>query len=50
MHEHRFTADELAPLSQQWSAWIAQGITEAERSSRPLFDALAAAAPQSSPH
>jgi len=50
MHEHRFTADELAPLSQQWSAWIAQGITEAERSSRPLFDALAAAPPQSSPH
>jgi putative proteasome-type protease len=50
MHEHRFTADELAPLSQQWSAWISKGVTEAEHSSGPLFDAVAAAAPHSSPH
>jgi len=42
MHEHRFTAEELAPISSEWSEWIARGITKVKPISAPLFAALEA--------
>lgn len=48
MHEYRFSAEELAPLSIRWSEWIARGITDAESVSASLFAVLEAAVPQPS--
>lgn len=50
MREHRFSEEDLAPLSAMWSEWIVRGITEAESVSAPLFDALRAALPRSTAH
>lgn len=47
MHERRFSAEELAPLSTLWSQWIARGISDAETVSAPLFTALEATTPAS---
>lgn len=46
IQEHRFSAEELAPLSTRWSAWIARGITDVESVSASLFAVLDAAIPQ----
>ncbi|TAJ21443.1 MAG: peptidase [Dehalococcoidia bacterium] len=45
MREHRFSAEELEPLSARWSEWIARGIVDAESVSASLFAVLEAAAP-----
>ncbi len=42
IHEHRFSEEELGPLSARWSEWIARGITDVEPVSAPLFAMLEA--------
>lgn len=50
MQQYRFSADELAPLSQQWSKWIARGVTKAGPYAAPLFGALRATGAQRASH
>lgn len=42
MHEHRFSAEELAPLAMRWSEWLARAIEDTGSVAAPLFAGLTA--------